>query len=257
MKIAIITFSEKGAQIAAKLVQRLPEAEIYLHSSLKQACGASTFERVNDLVRRLFHKRNGLILVGACGIAVRAIAPLIKHKKTDPAVVVIDAGGRFAVSLLSGHEGGANELAMQVANAIGAEPVISTTTEAVKDLVVGIGCRRGAPAAAIVRAIRKTLKSAKLKLGSVRLAATADIKANEQGLLDACRKLSLPLRIIASGEIRNSNREFKHSKFVKTKVNLPAVAEPAALLAGRRTQLVVPRRVCKGITVAVARESFL
>ena len=83
------------------------------------------------------------VLVMTTGIAVRYLAGLIKDKRTDPGVVVIDEGCRFAVSLLGGHEGGANDLAYRVANLTGAVPVVTTATEALKPLVVGLGCRKG------------------------------------------------------------------------------------------------------------------
>jgi cobalt-precorrin 5A hydrolase len=172
-------------------------------------------------------------------------------------VVVVDAGGRFAVSLLSGHEGGANALALEIANILGAEPVISTTTEALKNVIVGVGCRRGAKAEAIMEAVKEALDKAGAKLEEVRMLASADIKMNEQGLIAAAHNLGLSLRFISSEEIATTTREFGRSKFVEDKVHLPAVAEPSALLAGRRTQLILPRTIFHGVTVAIARERCL
>ncbi|MCY3023454.1 MAG: cobalamin biosynthesis protein, partial [Planctomycetota bacterium] len=103
----------------------------------------------------------------------------------------------------------------------------------------------------------KALKAARVPLRDVRLLASADIKRDEAGLLRAARTLALPLRFISSEELRATTRLFQRSEFVRKRVGLPAVAEPAALLAGRRTRLVLPKRVFPGVTVAIARESCL
>lgn len=76
-----------------------------------------------------FQEADGIVFIGACGIAVRSIAPFIRDKRTDPAVVSIDETGRFAVPLLSGHLGGANALAKTAAEILGACPVITTATD--------------------------------------------------------------------------------------------------------------------------------
>jgi cobalt-precorrin 5A hydrolase len=255
MKIALVTLSPEGAQVAHHIADGFPEARIFLHASVEGTLPGERFESILGLTEDIFERFEGLVYVTPCGVAVRAIAPLLKHKSSDPAVVVVDVCGRYAISLLSGHEGGANDLAFQVANLIGAEPVITTTTEASKNLVVGVGCRRGTEAHRIVEAIQAVLAEADLAIDRVRLLASADIKANEPGLIEAARELGLPLRFISSEEIRTSSRTFERSDWVQQKVNLPAVAEPAALLAGRRTTLLIPKKNHHGITVAVAREN--
>ena len=208
-----------------------------------------------ELTRQIFSLYESLIYVAPTGLVVLRPAPCLQHKTVDPAVVVVDASGRWAVSLLSGHEGGANELAFAVANILGAEPVVSTTTEALKDLIVGVGCRRGTAAAAIVAAVREALLLAHCDPVRVRLLASVDIKAAEPGLREAAQLLELPLRLVTSDEIRHCARSFETYPLVQEKVDLPAVAEPAALLAGRRTQLLLPRQILHGVTVALARES--
>jgi cobalt-precorrin 5A hydrolase len=95
-----------------------------------------------------------------------------------------------------------------------------------------------------------------VSLEEVRLLASADVRANEAGLLGAAEALGLPIRFITAAEIRASLRDFSHSDFVVEKVNLPAVAEPAALLAGRRTRFICRKKTYNGITIALAREGF-
>lgn len=233
------------------------DACMYVHDSIEGFADAVRFERIIDLTRDIFSEYGGLVYFAPCGVVVRALAPNVESKYTDPAVVVVDAGGRYAVSLLSGHEGGANDLAILVSNVIGAEPIISTTTEAVKSIIVGVGCRRGVAAERIIDAVRQSCSLIGVDVGDIRLMASADVKADEQGLISAAKELGVPLRFIASDEIKASTREFQHSDFVKSNVNLPAVSEPAALLAGRRTRLILPRTTFNGITIAIARESFL
>jgi len=257
VKIAVISLSNEGARIAARLAARWEACEVFLHAGVTEMPQARRFDRMADLTREVFTLVEGLVYVAPTGAVVRAVAPCLRHKAVDPAVVVVDAGGRWAVSLLGGHEGGANELALAVANILGAEPVVSTTTEAVKDLIVGVGCRRNAAAAAIVAAVREALAMAGCDLGRVRLLASAEIKTNESGLREAARELRLPLRLLPADEIRHTARAFAHSAFVEEKVDLPAVAEPAALLAGRRTQLLLPKQILHGVTVAIARENCL
>lgn len=257
MKLAIITLSTEGARVAARLVRCMPEADLYFHSAVKGPAKAKRFSAVVALTRKIFRRYDGLIYICPCGVVTRAIAPLIRHKLTDPAVVVLDVGARFAISLLSGHEGGANELALRAANILGAEPVVTTTTEAVKNLIVGVGCRRGATSDQITSAVGAALRKVRARPQQVRLLASADIKANEPGLIEAAARLGMSLRFIASAEIRATPRRFQRSRFVTSKVNLPAVAEPAALLAGRRTQLILSKTILHGVTVAIARENCL
>ncbi|SEA35467.1 cobalt-precorrin 5A hydrolase [Desulfuromusa kysingii] len=257
MKLAAITFSPQGLLVCQQLQNKIPELQLYLHDALDFCEGAQSFTRVMELTPTIFSKYHGLIYVAPCGVVVRSLAGSIVSKLTDPAVVVVDVGARHVVSLLSGHEGGANDLAIRVANIIDAEPVISTTTEAVKDLIIGVGCRRGKAAVDIVAAIQKVMEQQALSLARVRYLATADVKADELGLLQAARILNIPLRIIAGETIRQCPQKFTSSEFVAGKVNLPAVAEPAALLAGRRTSLIVQKQALNGITVAVAQENCL
>lgn len=256
--VAVITLSREGALIALEITRRLKTGRIYLHHSVQWPnMEVERFTAVRELVAGLFNSCPAIIFIGPIGVIIRAIAPHLRHKTRDPAIVAMDIAARHVVSLLSGHEGGANDLALSVANAIAAEPVITTTSEARRTLIVGIGCRRGTDSHNIISAIHSALENLGQSVDKVRTISTADVKAREQGLLKASAWLGLPLRIISSSEIRSLKRDFSKSSFVEKMVDLPAVAEPCALLAGRRTRLILPKTVFQGVTVAVAKESCM
>ncbi|WP_416775761.1 cobalt-precorrin 5A hydrolase [Xenorhabdus budapestensis] len=82
-----------------------------------------------NTVHKVFTQYDALIMIGATGITIRVIAPLLKDKMTDPAVIVLDEKGQFAISLLSGHMGGANKLAQQIADILDGQAVITTATD--------------------------------------------------------------------------------------------------------------------------------
>ena len=256
-QVAIITLSNEGASIAAALSEGLRHTTIYVHESVETRIDCRSFSRTLDLVSEIFGSYDGLIFIGPCGVAVRAIAPHISHKTKDPAVVVVDVCARWAISLLSGHEGGANDLAVEVSNIIGSDPIITTTTEARKNIIVGIGCKRGVSSEKIKAAILNSLNELQLPVEQVRFIATIDAKASEKGLIQAAQELQVPLRFVSSNEIMNSSRDFYKSEFVQQSVGAPGVSEPCALLAGRRTQLIQKRKIYEGITTAISRENCL
>ncbi len=256
MRIAVITLSSEGL-IQARAVAEALSGDVYCHESFAAGSEVKSFAGVIALTAEIFGLYQGLVYIAPCGVVVRAIAPLIRHKLTDPAVVVVDVGGRWAISLLSGHEGGANTLAIDVGNALNAEPIITTTSEAARNLVVGIGCRKGAEADIVVQAVHEGLRQTRAELSQVRYLASADVKRREPGLLRAAEQLGVPLRFISSQEIRNCAFEFTHWDVPTAKLDLPGVAEPAALLAGRRTSLLLKRIIHSGITIAVAKESSM
>lgn len=136
MEIKIISFSAKGCSKAAEIAKGL-EAMDSLYSCenfspqryIADDRTAALSESLDTWTAKNFACSDALIFVGAAGIAVRAIAPQVKQKTEDPAVVVVDELGRYAISLLSGHLGGANLLARAVAGVIRAEAVITTATD--------------------------------------------------------------------------------------------------------------------------------
>lgn len=122
MKLELISFTRRGSDLAQRLADTLSR---HGHQA---ACTRDGW-KAEEWAARAFSRSDGLIFVGATGIAVRSIAPHLHHKSTDPAVVVVDEGGQFVIPILSGHLGGANDLAREIAALIHAVPVITTATD--------------------------------------------------------------------------------------------------------------------------------
>ncbi|MDR1755489.1 MAG: precorrin-4 C(11)-methyltransferase [Culturomica sp.] len=126
IKQAIILTSEAAYPIAQTIARELPGSQLFAHSGVE---GAVRIASIQECVRELFDRCESLIFIGAMGICVRSIAPHIRDKHTDPAVVNIDSTGQYAVSVLAGHTGGANDLTKRVALILGAEAVITTQSD--------------------------------------------------------------------------------------------------------------------------------
>ncbi len=121
-RISVISFTERGRQLAERIKRRLgAQEEVSLCEKPEEGLAKWTEKQFAD--------RNAIVFVGACGIAVRATAPCVKDKLEDSPVVVIDEVGSYVIPILSGHAGGANELAEVLAEALGAVPVITTATD--------------------------------------------------------------------------------------------------------------------------------
>lgn len=245
--VAIIAISKEGRRRAKELSLGMPErARIFSPQK----------GRLKDLVAEVFDKDKfeGIIFIMALGIVVRVIAGHLKNKHSDPAVVVVDEASRFAISALSGHEGGANRLAVEAGNILGAEPVITTASESRKKFVVGIGCRRGIKKQEIIKAIRFALSKAKCSIDSLRYIATIDLKQNELGLKQACLELGVPLRIISGELIKNFNGKYERSSFVKEKIGVEGVSQPCALIAARNPKIILPKKKFGKVTIALVKE---
>lgn len=205
--------------------------------------------------RAAYRHQQQWLMLAASGVAVRFLEGLPQDKYTDPAVVLLDEAGRFALSLLGGHEGGGNRLAYRVANVVGAVPVVTTATEALKPLVLGIGCRRLVPVERIMAAVTQALGLIGRHLHQVREVATIDLKAQEPGLLTFCATNDLPLRVIASSDVAARGWVTTPSAWVQQQVGVDGVCEPCALIASPRGALLLPKMALDGVTVAVVEDS--
>ena len=126
--IALVAFTRAGCTLGRRLTQNLG-GTLWTSERLSASMGLPSCGDLQSWTGERFQDSEALIFISATGIAVRAIAPFVKDKFSDPAVVSVDEAGRFAVPLLSGHVGGANDLARRVAALTGGQAAISTATD--------------------------------------------------------------------------------------------------------------------------------
>ena len=332
MRLSILAFTRRGCLLARRVKEALSAEETRMMTMEK--FGFPDFESYHPPLTRavgdLFSRCDQLVFIGSTGMAVRGIAPWVKDKKTDPGVLVIDEGGTYVISLLSGHIGGANALTRRLAEKMGARPVITTATDVegkfsadtwateqgchISDmelckeisaailehpipicgeylrfpqlppglvekeegklgiyvgihnrkpfektliltprvLTLGLGCRRGTPKEAIEEAVQAVFREHDLRTEAIAQVASIDLKANEQGLLDYCAELGIPVEFFTAEELKAVPGDFSPSAFVQSVTGVDNVCERAAALAGGT--LIVHKTAHNGVTVAVAEK---
>ena len=161
MTVAVIVFTRRGAELGRKLAAALGGA-LYAPARFAADAGAEPVPALDAWTAARWEDSDALVFVGAAGIAVRAVAPHVRDKFTDPAVVSVDEAGRFAVPLLSGHVGGANELALRVAELTGGQAAVSTATD-VNDLFAVDVWAKGNGLVITDRALAKEVSAALLE----------------------------------------------------------------------------------------------
>lgn len=133
MRISVISFTEKGEKLSERLAGQLKETEVRLYTrcSRIRGEGAASYleEDLKQWTGRQMQERNALVFIGACGIAVRSVAPFLADKLHDSPVLVMDENGQYVIPILSGHVGGANELAKIIGERMKALPIITTATD--------------------------------------------------------------------------------------------------------------------------------
>lgn len=145
MRIAVVSITKHGIALAGKVVAALPGAQLFTPEKFRREAeisapgAANCYEgKVGDQVPALFAAFDGIVAIVSLGAVVRLIAPHLKNKESDPAVVVIDEAGKFVIPMLSGHLGGANALAGHLATALDAIPVLTTASDARQTLAVDL-----------------------------------------------------------------------------------------------------------------------
>lgn len=139
-KNVIIAITKHGAALGRKLKAGLSESDLFISEKFREDGDSAQYFSVpiKELTAKIFNEYEGLIYIVSLGAVVRTLAPYLKDKHTDPAVIVVDDKANFAISVLSGHVGGANALTTDVARILGAKPVITTASDVGKTIPVDI-----------------------------------------------------------------------------------------------------------------------
>lgn len=304
---------------------------------------------LSEQVGKMFSKYTQLVFIMALGIVVRVIAPYLKDKRSDPAVITIDEAGRNIISTLSGHLGGANRLAVEIASSLRGKPVVTTATDVQgkiafdllaqalncqiipfknlklansavvndrlvniftkqpkvvaevfhelsakkiqiyplrelknhphgfpviisnrqleylanknylqlvpKNLVIGLGCKRGVSEKQIADAVQYALKKLNLKTESIKKLATIDLKSDEEAIMQYARRLGIKVDIVKREQIKEVDFAYQKSIFVEKTIGVGGVCEPAALLSANQGRLLLGKTIFNQVTIAVVEES--
>jgi len=245
--IAIFSLTAPGYLLARRIYKQLPVA-IHYH---RPTAFAKT-------VQEIFTQQVSCIFICSTGIVMRILAPVLRNKYMDPAVLVLDEAGRYVIPLLSGHEGGGCEWGRQVSEMLCADIVITSATDYSQPVyTVGMGCARGCSLIDL-----KSLYSTALnQLPEIKLSALAsiDIKGQESGLIKLSQDLQLLFKVYPVERLREVEDQLSiRSEIVFNEVGCYGVAEAAALCAAaeltkQRAELVLNKQKNARATVAIAR----
>jgi cobalt-precorrin 5A hydrolase len=144
-KFAVVAITRHGITLAKKVVAALPGAQLHVPEKFGAEAGLAvpgtvqTYAgKTGDQLGRLFAEVDGIVAIFSLGALVRLIAPHLKSKETDPAIVVLDEEGKFVIPMLSGHLGGANALSGYLAKSLGAMPVLTTASDVRETIAVDL-----------------------------------------------------------------------------------------------------------------------
>jgi len=247
--IRIIALTEAGQKLGERLAAALDSSELWFKP-----------KPFAEKVQTAFSQGDRLILICATGIAVRTLAPALQDKYNDPAVLVLDELGQFVIPLLSGHEGGANQWASEVAEVLEAQLVMTTAKAYLKPVyTVGMGCERGCPADHLAELLSDCLDKVGLEIEQIQSINSIDIKADEVGLITLSQHLNKPFNTYDAATLSVVEDQLStKSEYVFGVTGVYGVAESAALYAaekitGKRAELTLVKQKTAKATCSIAR----
>ena len=173
MELCIISFTQKGNELAKSVKMRFIESampyKISVFTAKKEVPDAAYVTDLKEWAGECFLARKAILFIGACGIAVRTIAPFLESKLTDSPVLVMDENGQFVIPILSGHVGGANEIARNISRLLDlTTPVITTATDVSNQFSIDVFAKKHDLAVAnkdgIAKVSSKVLEKKKLSM---------------------------------------------------------------------------------------------
>ena len=337
LKTAIYCVSKNGYNIALNIREKAyKDSDIYVSERVYNTLGLEVQNpgkihkiegRLAELISVTFTAYDLHIFIMATGIVVRVIDGKATTKDRDPAVITVDEQANFAISLLSGHLGGANEECRKIASGIGAVPVVTTATDVSgkiavdtlsqkikakledlegakrvtslivngenvslhlpenivkvnenssgaiiisnrrkieiskiipQNIVLGIGCKRGITKEHIIEKLKYVMENQNLEPSSIRKAASAWVKSDEKGLLEAMENLNIPIEFFEKEKILEvENLIVDRSVYVKKTIGVYGVSEPCAYLASsRKGKFLVKKIKLEGMTLSIFEEDI-
>jgi len=245
----IVALTEEGKRLGERLESIIENSQSLFKPQPFQAT-----------VRSAFSNGDPIILICATGIAVRTLAPVLQDKQSDPPVLVLDELGNYVIPLLSGHEGGANNWAAEIADALDAQLVMTTAKPYLKPVYsVGMGCERGCSADHLRKLLDDCLVQTNLTLDQVHDISSIDIKADEVGLIKLAESLAKPYKTWDAKQLMTVEDQLSvRSDYVFSVVGVYGVAESAALYSAQRAtgdnaELVLNKQKTPKATCAIAR----
>jgi len=263
--VDIISLTPEGEQLAQRLLSIRAHQDreiIHLHRP----------KPFKETIQQRFKDKHHFIFICATAIVIRTLADVLGSKYDDPPILVMDENGRFVIPLLSGHEGGANRWAEDVANNIAADVVITSaqTHEGVEYdretlrntnpvLVVGMGCEKNCSMQNLRSLFDSALQTHNIQTNAIVALTSIDVKQNEPALLQLAQELCIPYICYSASALREmEHRLSERSEVVFNAVGCYGVAEAAALLHSQRltqgqSELLVKKQKNAHATIAIAR----